>query len=196
MKRSLAVIVEVNNLKKHYGKEPNITRALDGVTFLITKDSFTAIVGTSGSGKTTLLNILLDGSSVDKGYMDMVIDLLGLREKLYSMANRLSGGQQQRVAIARALVGKPSILLADEPTGNLDSKSGENVMEIWIFSTIFKAMIIVAEGNSDARSYPIHNRYQTNHRFRTGKSPHSRKFRDDRSLLAHRQKNHRGRTAR
>ncbi len=77
-----------------------------------------------------MLPLDLDGSSPDKGYMDEIIDLLGLNEKLYNMANQLSGGQQQRVAIARALVGKPAILLADEPTGNLDGKSSENVMEI------------------------------------------------------------------
>jgi len=77
-----------------------------------------------------MLPLDLDGNGPDKGYMEKIIDLLGLSEKLYNMVNQLSGGQQQRVAIARALVGKPSILLADEPTGNLDSKSSENVMEI------------------------------------------------------------------
>ncbi len=181
-------IVETNNLKKYYGKDPNMTKALDGVSLSISKGSFTAIVGTSGSGKTTLLNMLggldtptegtviigekqihsmndeqltifrrrnigfvfqnynlvpilnsyenimlpsdLDGDTVDKSYLEKIVQLLGLREKLYNMPNQLSGGQQQRVAIARALVGKPAILLADEPTGNLDSKSSANVMEI------------------------------------------------------------------
>lgn len=72
----------------------------------------------------------LDGDTVDKSYFEKIVQLLGLREKLYNMPNQLSGGQQQRVAIARALAGKPAILLADEPTGNLDSKSSANVMEI------------------------------------------------------------------
>ncbi|MCB2342800.1 ABC transporter ATP-binding protein [Clostridium estertheticum] len=75
-----------------------------------------------------VLPIELDGTKVDKEYVDSVISTLGLKEKLNSMPNNLSGGQQQRVAIARALATKPSLILADEPTGNLDSKTSMDVI--------------------------------------------------------------------
>ena len=175
-------------IKKYYGKEPNITKALDGVDFSVEKGEFVAIVGTSGSGKSTLLNMLggldiptsgeikiqgkklsdlndeqltifrrrnigfifqnynllpmlnvyenivlpieLDGQEVDQVFLNEIINMLGLKEKLKSMPNMLSGGQQQRVAIARALITKPAIILADEPTGNLDSKTSQDVLEL------------------------------------------------------------------
>lgn len=179
-------ILQTKNLKKYYGKEPNITRAVDGVDLSVNKGEFVAIVGTSGSGKSTLLHMIggldnptsgsvivhgkelsqmndeeltifrrrnigfvfqnynlvpilnvyenialpvgLDGAAVDQNFMDEVVHVLGLEEKLKSMPNNLSGGQQQRVAIARALITKPAIVLADEPTGNLDSKSSADVL--------------------------------------------------------------------
>lgn len=75
-----------------------------------------------------VLPIELDGNKPDKQYINKIIELLGLREKLTSMPNNLSGGQQQRVAIARALATKPAIILADEPTGNLDSRTSQDVL--------------------------------------------------------------------
>ncbi|SHH37108.1 putative ABC transport system ATP-binding protein [Clostridium collagenovorans DSM 3089] len=75
-----------------------------------------------------VLPIELDGTKIDENYVDSVIDTLGLSSKVTNMPNNLSGGQQQRVAIARALATKPSIILADEPTGNLDSKTSMDVI--------------------------------------------------------------------
>lgn len=77
-----------------------------------------------------VLPIELDGAKIDRKYIDNIISVLGLEEKLKNLPSQLSGGQQQRVAIARALAAKPSIILADEPTGNLDSKTGMDVLSL------------------------------------------------------------------
>lgn len=181
-------ILEATGLKKYYGSEPNVTKALNGVDLSIEQGEFVSIIGTSGSGKSTLLHMLggldvptsgsvvirgkeiakmndeqlsvfrkrnigfifqnynlvpilnvyqnivlpieLDGGKIDQEYIDNIVRLLHLEEKLSNLPNNLSGGQQQRVAIARALASKPAIILADEPTGNLDSKTSLEVMQL------------------------------------------------------------------
>ena len=201
-------ILQTTELKKYYGAEPNITRALDGVTLSIEKGEFVAIVGTSGSGKSTLLNMIggldvptsgqvvvdgkelsklkdeeltvfrrrkigfifqnynlvpvlnvfenivlpveLDGNKVDKKFMNEVVQMLGLEDKLNNMPNNLSGGQQQRVAIARALVSKPAIVLADEPTGNLDSKTSADVLSLLkVTSMKFHQTLVMITHNNE-----------------------------------------------
>ena len=77
-----------------------------------------------------VLPIQLDGGKVDQSYVNQVIEALGLEQKLQNLPSQLSGGQQQRVAIARALATKPAIILADEPTGNLDSKTSQDVLSL------------------------------------------------------------------
>ena len=76
------------------------------------------------------LPVLLDGKKVDNEYLNELIDILGLKDRVSHLPNELSGGQQQRVSIGRALMAKPDIILADEPTGNLDSKSSKEIIDL------------------------------------------------------------------
>lgn len=201
-------IVKVENLKKYYGKDENLVKALDGISFEIIKGEFVSIVGTSGSGKSTLLHMIggldrpskgkvninnsdifklnddeltifrrreigfvfqqfnlipilnvyenivlpieLDGNKIDSKHIDTIIKALGLNDKIYSLVNNLSGGQQQRVAIARALATKPAIILADEPTGNLDSKTSQDVMGLLkTMSQRFNQTIVMITHNEE-----------------------------------------------
>lgn len=201
-------ILNTKDLKKYYGTDPNIVKALDGVNLTIKKGEFVAIVGTSGSGKSTLLHMLggldaptggnvlvdgkelsklkddeltifrrrhigfvfqnynlvpilnvyenivlpieLDGEKPDEAFINDIIKTLGLGEKIHNLPEQLSGGQQQRVAIARALSTKPAILLADEPTGNLDSKTSGEVLSIMkISSQKFHQTIVMITHNEE-----------------------------------------------
>lgn len=97
-----------------------------------------------------VLPIELDGGKIDKDYVNSIIKTLGLSEKLTNMPNNLSGGQQQRVAIARALATKPAIILADEPTGNLDSKTSMDVIGLLkITSKQFNQTIVMITHNEE-----------------------------------------------
>ncbi|MGL4799901.1 MAG: ABC transporter ATP-binding protein [Cellulosilyticaceae bacterium] len=97
-----------------------------------------------------ILPIGLDGNKPDKAYVDTIIQTLGLQDKLQSMPNHLSGGQQQRVAIARALASKPAIILADEPTGNLDSKTSQDVLSLLkVTSQKFHQTIVMITHNEE-----------------------------------------------
>ncbi len=201
-------ILKTKDLKKYYGKDETVVKALDGVGLSVSDGEFAAIVGTSGSGKSTLLHMLggldrptggtvevdgkdifslkddeltifrrrkigfifqsynlvpvlnvyenivlpieLDGNRVDKGHMDSILETLGLSGKTDRLPNQLSGGQQQRVAIARSLAAKPAIILADEPTGNLDSKTSLDVMGLLkVTSERFAQTIVMITHNEE-----------------------------------------------
>lgn len=97
-----------------------------------------------------VLPVELDGNPIDHGYVDQIIATLGLKGKVNRLPGQLSGGQQQRVAIARALAAKPAIILADEPTGNLDSKTSLDVMGLLkITSEKFRQTIVMITHNEE-----------------------------------------------
>ncbi len=181
-------ILKVEHLSKVYGTGATAVKALDDVTFSVTRGQFVAIVGASGSGKSTLLHIiggvdrptggrvliedtdvyrlsetnlaifrrrqvgliyqfynlipilnveenitlplLLDQKAVDRPYLDEILHTLNLTDRMHHLPNELSGGQQQRVSIGRALINRPALVLADEPTGNLDSQNSKDIIEL------------------------------------------------------------------
>lgn len=97
-----------------------------------------------------VLPIQLDGVEPDKDYIDKILEMLGLQKKVNNLPNALSGGQQQRVAIARALASKPAIILADEPTGNLDSKTSQDVLGLLkVSSQRFGQTIVMITHNEE-----------------------------------------------
>ncbi len=97
-----------------------------------------------------VLPIELDGEKPDKTFIEQIVKMLGLTEKLNNLPNNLSGGQQQRVAIARALATKPAIILADEPTGNLDSKTSQEVLGLLkMTSRRFHQTIVMITHNNE-----------------------------------------------
>ena len=100
-----------------------------------------------------VLPVEMDGDQVDKNYMQEVVRMLGLEDRLNNMPNNLSGGQQQRVAIARALVSKPAIVLADEPTGNLDSRTSSDVLGLLKVSSqkFHQTLVMITHNNEIAQ---------------------------------------------
>ena len=201
-------ILTASHLKKYYGKDESLVKALDDVNVSIEEGQFAAVIGTSGSGKSTLLNMLggldvptsgsvqiegnkldemseeqltvfrrkrigfifqnynlipyltayenivlpvrLDGKKEDKKFLKEIVNFLELDGKLSNYPSHLSGGQQQRVAIARALITKPALLLCDEPTGNLDSRTSDKVIDLLkMTSEKFHQTIVIITHNPE-----------------------------------------------
>ena len=100
-----------------------------------------------------IMPLLLDKQKPDEAYLKQLAELLGIQGRLEHLPHELSGGQQQRVAIARALIAKPDVIFADEPTGNLDSKSGGEVMELLqnVWKKMGKALVVITHDSRIAR---------------------------------------------
>ena len=100
-----------------------------------------------------IMPLLLDKQKPDEAYLKQLTELLGIQGRLEHLPHELSGGQQQRVAIARALIAKPDVIFADEPTGNLDSKSGGEVMELLqnVWKKMGKALVVITHDSRIAR---------------------------------------------
>ena len=118
------VVVDGNNLEELSDQELTIFRRRN-IGFVFQKYNLVPMLSVK---ENIILPVKLDGRKVDMEYLKQVVRSLGLKDKLDRFPNALSGGQQQRVAIARALAAKPAIILADEPTGNLDSRTSQDVL--------------------------------------------------------------------
>lgn len=117
-----------------------------------------------------LFPLNISGLVEDEKYLNKIVDTLGIEDILQKMPNELSGGQQQRVAIARALITNPSILLADEPTGNLDSKNSKNVIDLLVSTNRnFSQTIILITHDQNIVEYLLENKYASIVRLEDGR---------------------------